>query len=48
MFFLSSRGIDSERAMSLIVNGFAGDIIKKLPAEFMMEAKELINIKIEE
>ncbi len=48
IFFLNSRGIDQERAMSLIVNGFAGDIIKKLPAEFMMEAKELINIKIEE
>ncbi len=48
MFFLNSRGIETDRAMSLIVNGFAGDIVKKLPAEFMMEAKELINIKLEE
>jgi Fe-S cluster assembly protein SufB len=48
MFFLQSRGVDTDHAMSLIVNGFAGDIIKKLPAEFMMEAKELINIKLEE
>ena len=48
LMFLSSRGIDDDKALSLIVSGFANDIIKKLPSEFMMEAKELINIKLEE
>ncbi len=47
LFFLQSRGVDEEQATSLIVNGFCGDIVRHLPAEFAMEAKELINISIE-
>ena len=47
LFFLQSRGLTEEQATGLIVNGFCGDIIKHLPAEFAMEAKELINISIE-
>jgi Fe-S cluster assembly protein SufB len=47
MFFLESRGIGAEQAVGLIVNGFCSGIIKRLPAEFALEARELINISIE-
>ena len=47
LFFMMQRGISEDRALGLIVNGFCSDIIKKLPAEFAVEAKELINIGIE-
>ncbi|MBD5398272.1 Fe-S cluster assembly protein SufB [bacterium] len=47
LFFLQSRGLTEEQATGLIVNGFCGDIVRYLPAEFAMEAKELINISIE-
>ncbi|MBQ8660052.1 MAG: Fe-S cluster assembly protein SufB [Alphaproteobacteria bacterium] len=47
LFFMMQRGLDEDKALGLIVNGFCSDIIKKLPAEFAMEAKELINISIE-
>jgi Fe-S cluster assembly protein SufB len=47
LFYLQSRGVDSEKSISLVVNGFASDIIERLPAEFAMEAKELINISLE-
>jgi Fe-S cluster assembly protein SufB len=46
-FFLASRGIGGEQARGLIVNGFCGDVLKRLPAEFAMEARELINISVE-
>jgi Fe-S cluster assembly protein SufB len=47
MFFLASRGIGEEQARGLVVNGFCGDVLKRLPAEFALEAKELINISAE-
>ena len=47
LFMLGQRGIDEDKALGLIVNGFCSDIIKRLPAEFAVEAKELINISIE-
>ena len=47
LFFMMQRGIDEDKALGLIVNGFCSDIIKRLPAEFAVEAKELINISIE-
>lgn len=47
LFFMMQRGISEDKALGLIVNGFCSDIIKRLPAEFAMEAKELINISIE-
>ena len=47
MFFLESRGIGEEQARGLVVNGFCGDVLKRLPAEFALEAKELINISVE-
>jgi Fe-S cluster assembly protein SufB len=47
LLFLRNRGLSEELAVSMVVNGFVGDIVKKLPDEFAMEAKALINIKIE-
>ncbi len=47
LFFMMQRGISEDKALGLIVNGFCGDVLKKLPAEFAVEAKELINISIE-
>ena len=47
LFFMMQRGLDEDKALGLIVNGFCSDIIKKLPAEFAVEAKELINLSIE-
>ncbi len=47
LFFMMQRGISEDKALGLIVNGFCSDILKKLPAEFAVEAKELINISIE-
>ncbi len=42
LFYLMSRGIPEEEAVSLIVTGFCVDIIKKLPLEFSVEAVRLI------
>lgn len=47
LLFMQTRGLSEEQATSLIVNGFCADIVRHLPAEFAMEAKELINISIE-
>ena len=47
LFMLGQRGIDEDKALGLVVNGFCSDIVKRLPAEFAVEAKELINISIE-
>jgi len=42
LFYLMSRGISEEEAISLIVTGFCADIIRKLPLEFSVEAVRLI------
>jgi Fe-S cluster assembly protein SufB len=47
LFYLNSRGIDSEKAVSLIVNGFCKDVFKELPLEFSVEAVKLIEMKLE-
>jgi Fe-S cluster assembly protein SufB len=47
MFYLNQRGIDEDKAISLIVNGFCKDILAKLPLEFAIEAKALIEISLE-
>jgi Fe-S cluster assembly protein SufB len=47
MFYLQSRGIDPEKAISLIVNGFCKDVFKTLPLEFSVEAVKLIEMKLE-
>lgn len=47
MFYLQSRGLDSEQAISLLVNGFCKDVFTHLPMEFSVEAVKLIEMKLE-
>jgi Fe-S cluster assembly protein SufB len=47
IFYLQSRGIDEENAVSLIINGFVKDVFKELPLEFAVEATKLLSIKLE-
>ncbi len=47
LFFLESRGIDKENAVSLLVNGFCKDVFNHLPLEFSVEAVKLIELKLE-
>ncbi|MBD67151.1 MAG: Fe-S cluster assembly protein SufB [Halobacteriovoraceae bacterium] len=47
LFYLQSRGIEPEKAVSLIVNGFCKDVFKTLPLEFSVEAVKLIEMKLE-
>lgn len=47
LFYLQSRGIDAEKAVSLIVNGFCKEVFKTLPLEFSVEAVKLIEMKLE-
>ena len=47
LFYLKSRGLDSEAAISMLVNGFCKDVFKELPLEFSVEAVKLIEMKLE-
>ena len=47
LFYLQSRGLDMEQAISVLVNGFCKDVFKKLPLEFSVEAVKLIEMKLE-
>ncbi len=47
LFYLQSRGINAEDAVSLIVNGYAKDVLKRLPLEFAVEAQKLLSISLE-
>ncbi|MCH9608620.1 MAG: FeS cluster assembly protein SufB [Chlamydiales bacterium] len=47
LFYLQSRGISREDAISLVVNGFCLKVIQELPLEFAEEAKKLLAIKLE-
>ena len=47
MFYLRSRGLDLEGAISLIINGFCKDVFKELPMEFAVEAVRLLEMKLE-
>jgi Fe-S cluster assembly protein SufB len=47
MFYLMSRGLDMEGAVSLIINGFCKDVFKELPLEFSVEAVKLLEMKLE-
>ncbi len=47
LFYLESRGIEREKAISMIVNGFCKDVFKKLPLEFAVEAVKLIEMRLE-
>ena len=47
LFYCNQRGIATEDAVSLIVNGFCIDVFKKLPMEFAVEAQKLMEISLE-
>ncbi len=47
LFYLCSRGLDRESAISVLVNGFCYEVFKQLPLEFSVEAVKLIEMKLE-
>ncbi len=47
LFYCNQRGIDTETAVSLIVNGFCKEVLDELPMEFAVEARNLLGIKLE-
>jgi len=47
LFYLKSRGLDAEAAISLLINGFCKDVFKELPLEFSVEAVKLLEMKLE-
>lgn len=47
IFYCNQRGIDTETAVGLIVNGYAKEVLNKLPMEFAVEAQKLLQITLE-
>ncbi len=47
LFYCNQRGIATEDAVGLIVNGYAKDVLNKLPMEFAVEAQKLLNVSLE-
>ena len=47
IFYCNQRGIDPEKAIALIVNGFSKEVLNKLPMEFAVEAQKLLEISLE-
>jgi Fe-S cluster assembly protein SufB len=47
IFYCNQRGISTEKAIALIVNGFSKEVLNKLPMEFAMEAQKLLEISLE-
>lgn len=47
IFYCNQRGIDTETAVSLIVNGFTKEVLKQLPMEFAVEAQKLLAVSLE-
>lgn len=47
LFYCNQRGIDTEKAIALIVNGFGKEVLNKLPMEFAVEAQKLLEISLE-
>lgn len=47
LFYCNQRGIDTEKAIGLIVNGYAKEVLNKLPMEFAVEAQKLLAISLE-
>ncbi|KAA6320992.1 FeS cluster assembly protein SufB, partial [termite gut metagenome] len=46
-FYCNQRGISTEDAVSLIVNGYAKEVLNKLPMEFAVEAQKLLSVSLE-
>jgi Fe-S cluster assembly protein SufB len=47
VFYCNQRGIDTENAIGLIVNGYAKEVLNRLPMEFAVEAQKLLQISLE-
>lgn len=47
LFYCQQRGIDAEKAIGLIVNGYAKEVLNKLPMEFAVEAQKLLALTLE-
>jgi Fe-S cluster assembly protein SufB len=47
MFYAQQRGLGTEEAVALIVNGFAKEVLQQLPMEFAVEAQKLLGISLE-
>lgn len=48
LFYCNQRGIPMEQAIGLIVNGYAKDVLNKLPMEFAVEARNLLAVTLED
>jgi len=46
LFYCNQRGIDTEKAIGLIVNGYAKEVLNKLPMEFAVEAQKLLSVSL--
>jgi len=47
MFYCNQRGINTEDAVSMIVNGFCKKVFRQLPMEFAVEAQKLLEVSLE-
>lgn len=47
LFYCNQRGISTEDAVAIIIKGYAGDVINKMPMEFAVEAQKLLQISLE-
>ena len=47
LYYCKQRGLNSEEAISLIVNGFCKEVLQQLPMEFAVEAQKLVGISLE-
>ena len=47
IFYCNQRGIDTEKAINLIVNGYCKEVLNQLPMEFAVEAQKLLEISLE-
>ena len=47
IFYCNQRGLDTEEAVSMIVNGFCKEVFRELPMEFAVEAQKLLGISLE-
>ena len=47
LFYCNQRGISGEDAVGLIVNGYAKEVLARLPMEFAVEARKLLSVSLE-
>ena len=47
IFYCKARGLNTEHAISLIVNGFCKEVFRELPMEFALEAQKLLGVSLE-